>query len=106
MILDVLAFVVMGVLLAAAIWIVLKLGAWPGKIAREREHPQAEAINVCGWIGILTLGLAWPVAFVWAYTRPVTGAGAPDDAPAIRVLSDKVAALEREVRELRGRAAG
>ena len=42
----------------------------PGKIARERGHYQAEAINILGWIGILTLGISWFIAIVWAYTKP------------------------------------
>ena len=56
------------VLAAVAIWVVLAM--MPGKIARERNHPQAAAINACGWWGALTLGLLMPLAFVWAYTNP------------------------------------
>jgi hypothetical protein len=41
----------------------------PGRIAADRGHPQADAIRVLGWIGLITLGLAWPIALVWAYTR-------------------------------------
>jgi hypothetical protein len=44
-----------------------KLGSLPGAIAASRGHPQAEAINVCGWMGVITLVL-WPIAMVWAYT--------------------------------------
>ena len=49
------------------------LGRLPGGIARQRGHPQAEAINVCGWWGVLTLGLLLPLAYIWAYTNPVGG---------------------------------
>jgi len=42
----------------------------PGKIARRRDHPQADAINVCGWWGAITMGLLMPLAFIWAYTNP------------------------------------
>ena len=48
----------------------LELGAIPGRKARERGHPQADAINVLGWIGLLVGGPGWVVALVWAYTRP------------------------------------
>ena len=41
----------------------------PEKIAERRGHPQADAINVCGWMGILTLVL-WPIAMVWAHISP------------------------------------
>ncbi|MCK5354117.1 MAG: DUF3302 domain-containing protein, partial [Methyloprofundus sp.] len=35
--------------------------------AQSRNHPQAEAINVCGWFGAITMGILSPVAFIWAY---------------------------------------
>jgi len=41
----------------------------PGRIARERHHPQADAISVCGWWGLVTLGILLPLAYIWAYTR-------------------------------------
>lgn len=68
--LDVFALVVLLVLVLAGIagWVALAL--LPGRIARARNHPQADAINVCGWWGALTLGLLMPVAFIWAYTKP------------------------------------
>lgn len=69
MILDIFSLIVMGILIAAVIAAVVFLGPMPGKIAKKRGHPQADAIYVLGWIGIITMGLAWPFALVWAYTR-------------------------------------
>ena len=46
--------------------VLYKLGGLPGSIAAARGHPQAAAINVCGWMGVLTLVL-WPIAMVWAH---------------------------------------
>ena len=69
MVLDIFALVVIVVMIAAVIAIVVKLGPLPGNIAKDRGHPQADAIWVLGWIGIVTLGIAWPFALVWAYTR-------------------------------------
>ncbi len=91
--LDIFALVVMGVLIAVVAWFVVLLGPMPGKIAANRGHPQADAIRVLGWIGVITLGLAWPLAFIWAYTR--TGeqhAG---------FLSERVATLETELAALK-----
>jgi len=68
--LDVFAFVVMAVLLGVGIYLAFVLGALPGKIAAEREHPQADAVRVAGWVGLVTLGVAWPLALIWAYARP------------------------------------
>jgi len=40
------------------------------RIARKREHPQADAIAVAGWMGLLFFGVLWPLALIWAYLRP------------------------------------
>ena len=45
MILDIFALVVIAVLIAAVILLVVKLGPLPGKIAKNRGHPQAETIR-------------------------------------------------------------
>ena len=89
MALDIFALVVMGVLIAFVILMVVKLGPIPGNIAKSRGHPQADAINVLGWIGVVTLGLAWPIALVWAYTR----SGEQQTA----YLGERVATLEAEL---------
>ena len=64
------ALIVLLVLIAAIVGIWVVLGMMPGKIARQRNHPQADAINVCGWWGVITMGLLLPVAWIWAYTNP------------------------------------
>ena len=67
---SIVGFVILILLVLIGIWIFVKLAALPGQKAAERGHPQAEAINVLGWIGLL-LGVApWLIALVWAYTKP------------------------------------
>jgi hypothetical protein len=62
-------FAILVALVLLIIWLYTVLAKMPGETARERNHPQADAINVLGWIGLL-LGIApWLVALVWAYTR-------------------------------------
>ena len=51
-------------------FILYKLGGLHGAVAKARNHPQAEAINISGWMGIITLVL-WPIAMVWAHMSPV-----------------------------------
>jgi len=68
--LDLFALFILLTLLVTAIVIWVILGKSPGKIARSRQHPQADAINICGWLGALTLGILSPIAYIWAYTRP------------------------------------
>ena len=63
-------FLILITVASIAALIFLELASLPGKKAREREHPQADAINVLGWLGLLLGGVAWVVALVWAYTRP------------------------------------
>ena len=75
--LDIFALIVLLALLVTAVLIWLILGMYPGKIARERNHPQAEAIAVCGWWGVITMGLLLPVAWIWAYTKPGAVQGPP-----------------------------
>lgn len=69
-VLDVFALIVLLVLVAAALGTWLILGMLPGRIARQRNHPQAEAVSVCGWWGVITMGVLLPLAFIWAYTHP------------------------------------
>ena len=94
MILDVFALVVIAVLVAATIGIVVVLGNLPGRIARQRGNPQAESITALSWIGIVTLGLAWPFALVWAYWKSAD--------QQVRELSERVVALESELQSLSG----
>ena len=68
--LDIFALIVMLLLAAVGIWLVVLLGNLPGNIAREKGHPQAAAITVLSWIGLLTLGIAWFAALVWANVQP------------------------------------
>ena len=90
--LDIFALIILFVLIVAAVAVWVILGMLPGRIARARNHPQADAINMCGWWGALTMGLLMPLAFIWAYTRPA-GSGAVAAAPQAEVS----AAGEEEV---------
>ena len=74
MVLDIFALIVFGVLIAVVIWLVVILGPIPGNIARKRGHPQADAINILGWFGLILGGLPWVAALVWANTLPADDA--------------------------------
>lgn len=74
--LDIFAIGVLLVAVAAVFYVVVVVGGLPGKIARQRNHPQAEAIAVCGWAGLIT-GVFWIIALVWAFTKPANIAGQP-----------------------------
>ena len=76
--LDVFALIILGVLLAVIVGGALALAILPGRIARERGHPSADAIAVCGWWGLLTMGILLPLAWIWAYTWPPGGLAEPN----------------------------
>jgi CBS domain containing-hemolysin-like protein len=43
----------------------------PEKIAEKRHHPQKDAINTLCLLSLVFGGLLWPIAWLWAYTKPV-----------------------------------
>ena len=49
-------------------WIVHVL---PEKIAHKRHHPQRDAIHMLCLLSLAFGGLLWPLAFLWAYSKPV-----------------------------------
>ena len=69
--LDIFATIVLILVIATAVGVLVVLAMMPGKIAAQRKHPQAEAINVAGWLGMLT-GIIWILAMIWAYMKPHT----------------------------------
>ena len=56
------------VLLIVLFWMVHVL---PEKIAHKRHHPQLEAIKTLCLLSLVFGGLLWPLAWLWAYTKPV-----------------------------------
>ena len=43
----------------------------PEKAAEKRHHPQKDAITTLCLLSLAFGGLLWPLAWLWAYTRPV-----------------------------------
>jgi hypothetical protein len=68
---DVMTLVIILIVVASTVAFVLWLASVPGKVARARGHAQADAVNVAGWLSLLTALTTWPLAMVWAYCRPV-----------------------------------
>ena len=47
-------------------------GAHPaGEDSRKRHHPQFEAIRTLCLLSLVFGGLLWPLAWIWAYSKPV-----------------------------------
>lgn len=86
-------------------WIVHIL---PEKIAEKRHHPQAKAIQTLCLLSLFFGGMLWPLAWLWAYSKPVfhkmaygTDREAPEHEGAAAVPAD--AGNAEEIRMLRQR---
>ena len=62
-----LAIIIIGIAFFALAIFILGL---PGRVAIARNHPDADAINVMGWVGFLAI-VPWIQAFLWAF-KPTT----------------------------------
>jgi Protein of unknown function (DUF3302) len=63
---DYLTFLVLFLgLVAFLIAVVFVLGL-PGRIAIARRHPDADAVNIMGWVGFVAI-VPWIQAFIWAF---------------------------------------
>lgn len=68
---DIIALVVLVVVpiaLIAVFWLVHIL---PEKIAEQRHHPQKDAIKTVCLLSLFFGGMLWPIAWIWAYGKPV-----------------------------------
>jgi hypothetical protein len=88
----------------AAFWLVHIL---PEKIAERKRHPQAKAIQCVCLLSLCFGGILWPLAWLWAYTKPVlhkmaygTDVGAPHGHGGEEVTEE-----QKEIEKLRARVA-
>jgi CBS domain containing-hemolysin-like protein len=68
---DILAVVVIVLVPIIGIVVFWLLHIMPEKIAHQRHHPQFEAIRTLCLLSLLFGGLLWPLAWLWAYSKPV-----------------------------------
>jgi CBS domain containing-hemolysin-like protein len=68
---DVLTWVVLIVAPIIGIAVFLLVHILPEKIAEKKKHPQAKAIQTLCILSLFFGGLLWPLAWLWAYTKPV-----------------------------------
>jgi protein-S-isoprenylcysteine O-methyltransferase Ste14 len=79
----------------------------PEKIAHKKKHPQTHAIHCLCLLSLCFGGLLWPIAWLWAYTKPVMHklAYGTDVDESLGHLKEEVAKEESEVERLRARIA-
>jgi len=68
---DILAVVVLIVVPVVAIVLFWLVHILPEKFAHKRHHPQRDAIQVLCLLSLAFGGLLWPLAWLWAFTKPI-----------------------------------
>jgi uncharacterized protein DUF3302 len=87
-----------------AFWLVHIL---PEKIAHKKMHPQTRAIQCLCLLSLCFGGLLWPIAWLWAYTKPVLHkmAYGTDVDESLGHHGEEVTNEENEIGKLRARIA-
>jgi len=68
---DWLAIFVLAVVPVGALVLFWLVHILPEKIAEKKHHPQKDAIQVLCLLSLVFGGLLWPIAWLWAYSKPV-----------------------------------
>jgi CBS domain containing-hemolysin-like protein len=68
---NVLSWVVIVLVPIVVIVLFFYVHVLPEVIAEKRHHPQKQAIKTLCILSLFFGGLLWPLAWLWAYTRPV-----------------------------------
>ena len=79
----------------------------PEKIAHKKMHPQTKAIQCLCLLSLCFGGLLWPIAWLWAYTKPVLHkmAYGTDVDESLGHLAEEVKDEQSEIEKLRARVA-
>src|SRR5436190_24320751 len=88
----------------AVFWLVHIL---PEKIAHKKKHPQTYAIQCLCQLSLCFGGLLWPIAWLWAYTKPVLHkmAYGTDVDESLAHVGHEVTEEDNEIEKLRTRIA-
>lgn len=68
---NVLAWAVLFMVPVIGITVFWLVHVLPEKIAHKNHHPQRQAIQTLCLLSLVFGGMLWPIAWLWAYTRPV-----------------------------------
>jgi hypothetical protein len=63
---DYITFACLLIIAGALVVLVIFILGLPGRIALARKHPEAEAVNMMGYLGFLAV-VPWVNAFIWAF---------------------------------------
>ena len=65
------AWFIVFVVPVAVVGIFLVIHVIPEKIAERNHHPQQHAIKTLCFLSLVFGGMLWPLAWLWAFTRPI-----------------------------------
>jgi CBS domain containing-hemolysin-like protein len=68
---NILSWVVLILVPAIGVTVFWLVHILPEKIAEKKKHPQTKAIHCLCLLSLFFAGLLWPLAWLWAYTKPV-----------------------------------
>src|SRR5271166_3233208 len=91
---DYVTFAAISVMVFAGLGLAVFVLGLPGRIAIARNHPEADAVNLMGWVGFVAI-VPWIQALIWAFK--------PTDVIDIRNLPE---AERRETQEMIARLKG
>jgi len=63
---DYVTFAALFVTVLAALGLAVFVLGLPGRIAIARNHPEADAVNLMGWVGFVAV-VPWIQALIWAF---------------------------------------
>jgi hypothetical protein len=63
---DYATFAALFVIVAAGLVTAVLILGLPGRIAIARKHPEADAVNLMGWVGFVAV-VPWINALIWAF---------------------------------------
>jgi CBS domain containing-hemolysin-like protein len=98
------AIIIAPIIGIAVFWLVHIL---PEKIAHKKKHPQTRAIQCLCLLSLVFGGLLWPIAWLWAYSKPVLHrlAYGTDVDESLAHSDHEVNGEESELEQLRARVA-
>jgi len=114
---NVMAWIVLIVAPIIGITVFLLIHILPEKIAEQKQHPQAKAIQTLCVLSLFFGGMLWPLAWLWAYSKPVlhkmaygtdkvahdADGALPPPTPSERTAADDVRELRQRIDELEAR---
>jgi hypothetical protein len=106
---DVLTWIVLVLVPIIGVVVFLAIHIIPEKIAEKKQHPQAGAIQCLCLLSLVFGGVLWPLAWLWAFTKPMFYKMAYGTDKVAHGHDDTAPAREKneaeELQRLRGRVA-